>query len=874
MPPSAAAREDSKVLVRKTLREVLVGREDPEGFFATCVSALGHQETRSQFLSLIQPLSTANGPLHSTLTSIYKEYFSKNEDDELELALALSLLEMKDQQLSTPNQESQPQQPGDRPNQLTSISQPQGSRHTKLADVVVRRKNNNLPQTGPWVKANRPQTNQETELQKSTHVDKYEKETPGTSQNKSGSISKQDTVEESDKMMDEGDLNPSGKPTRKMNRRQRRKGARQQVVGLPCSPSALPPVLLWFRRDLRLWDNPALTGSLEVGAPVIPVFIWSPEEEEGPGITVAMGGACKYWLHQALSCFSSSLEHIGSHLVFFKANGSSLHTLKELVKETRARTVVANAVYEPWLKERDDVVVSALQKDGIDCRMFHSYCLRDPYSVSTEGVGLRGIGSVSHFMNCCRQNPGSALGAPLDPPASLPTPAHWPQGVSLGTLGLARMPRRKDGTTIDWAANIRKSWDFSEEGACARLEAFLNDGVYRYEKESGRADAPNTSCLSPYLHFGQLSPRWLLWDAKGARCRPPKFQRKLAWRDLAYWQLTLFPDLPWESLRPPYKALRWSSDRGHLKAWQRGRTGYPLVDAAMRQLWLTGWMNNYMRHVVASFLIAYLYLPWQEGYRWFQDTLVDADVAIDAMMWQNGGMCGLDHWNFVMHPVDAAMTCDPYGSYVRKWCPELADLPDELIHKPWKCPASMLRRAGVVFGQTYAERIVTDLEERRSHSLQDVALVRKEFGQYVDKRSGCDLVPLPPRLVSQALGLSHRDGGVVTEGKQFLLPVITRMEFKHQQEDPDADAASNPYNAVLKGYVSRKRDETIAFLNERDFTASVMFEGVQRKERLESNHRRIEGLPQPPAPRGRARRTPTAKDRFSVVPGGGVSSVR
>lgn len=181
---------------------------------------------------------------------------------------------------------------------------------------------------------------------------------------------------------------------------------------------------------------------------------------------------------------------------------------------------------------------------------------------------------------------------------------------------------------------------------------------------------------------------------------------------------------------------------------------------------------------------------------------------------------------------------------------------------------------GLVFGQTYPERIVTDLEERRSRSLQDVALVRKEFGQYVDKRSGCDLVPLPQRLVSEALGLSHRDDGVVTEGQQFLLPVITRMEFKHQLEDPDADAVSNPYNAVLKGYVSRKRDETIAFLNERDFTASVMYEGVQRKERLESDYRRIEGLPGLPAPRGRARRTPTAKDRFSVVPGGAVSSLR
>lgn len=177
-------------------------------------------------------------------------------------------------------------------------------------------------------------------------------------------------------------------------------------------------------------------------------------------------------------------------------------------------------------------------------------------------------------------------------------------------------------------------------------------------------------------------------------------------------------------------------------------------------------------------------------------------------------------------------------------------------------------------GQTYPERIVTDLEERRSQSLQDVAQVRKEFGEYVDKRSGCDLVPLPPRLVSQALGSSHQGGGVATAGKRFLLPVITRMEFKHQQEDPDADAASNPYNAVLKGYVSRKRDETIAFLNQRDFMASVMHEGAQRRERMESDQRRLEGLPRASAPRGGARRTPTAKDRFSIVPGGAVTSLR
>ncbi|XP_037538786.1 deoxyribodipyrimidine photo-lyase [Nematolebias whitei] len=850
-----------------------------------CLSVLGHQETRTQFQSIIKPLSTANLCLHSVLTSIYQQYFSKTEDDELQLALTLSLLEMEENQMSTRNQESQLLQSEIRggPSSFFQLKSSSTSQEKNCTHLVPNGENTTTSApTGSWNKNCPLQINQETEPQKSSHPNR-DNQIHQTGQTlcvkeSSASFSMLDTLSKDDPMMEEGDLNKSDKPKRSKNRRQRRKGTSQQLVGLSHSLLAPPPVLLWFRRDLRLWDNPALIGSLELGAPVIPVFIWSPEEEEGPGITVAMGGACKYWLHQALSCLCTSLEHIGSHLIFLKASGevnevrSSLHTLKQLVKETGARTLMANALYEPWLKERDVAVASVLQKEGVECKMFHSYCLRDPYTVSTEGVGLRGIGSVSHFMSCCGQNPGSPMGVPLDPPVSLPTPAHWPQGIPLDSLSLARMPRRKDGTVVDWAANIQKSWDFSEAGAHARLDAFLRDGVYRYEKESGRADAPNTSSLSPYLHFGQLSPRWLWWNAKRARCRPPKFQRKLAWRDLAYWQLTLFPDLPWESLRPPYKALRWSTDRSHLKAWQRGQTGYPLVDAAMRQLWQTGWMNNYMRHVVASFLIAYLYLPWQEGYRWFQDTLVDADVAIDAMMWQNGGMSGLDHWNFVMHPVDAAMTCDPYGSYVRKWCPELADLPDELIHKPWKCPASMLRRAGVVLGQTYPERIITDLEERRSRSLQDVAAVRREFGQYVDKCSGCDLIPLPPRLVSEALGSSHGDEAV--EGKRFLLPLITRMEFKYQLENPDEEAASNPYNAVLKGYVSRKRDETIAFFNVRDFKASVMCEGVQRQERLERDYRRMEELPSSPSPRGRARRTPTAKDRFSAVPSGSVTSIK
>ncbi|KAG9272970.1 hypothetical protein AMEX_G12052 [Astyanax mexicanus] len=773
--------------VRLKLRDLLLGLEDAEGFFCLCLSALGERDTLALFLDLIKPLASGHVQLYSQLSAIHTNYFSRDEEEALEVAIALSLHDT--------NQRS-----------FDQLAE-RGSENREPGDPEK------LIQKGCTLKHIRPQRDS---------TDTY---TSGPS------------LVVDDVPLKNEDRGHLTKP--KKSRRHRKK---QQMLK---NPSAPRPVLLWLRRDLRMWDNPALIGCLELGAPIIPVFLWNATEEEGSGLTKAAGGASKYWMHQALVCLNRSLEERGSHLVTQRAEPSSLTALQALVAETGAGTVVATALYEPWLQERDEAVWATLEKQGVKCHIYHSYCLRDPNTVSTRGVGLRGIGSVSHFISCCNQNPGPGIGAPLDAPGALPSPSSWPQGCPLTQLELALMPVRKDGTVIDWAANIRQAWDFSEEGAQARLETFLKDGVYRYEKESCRADVPNTSCLSPYLHFGQLSVRSLLWDARDARCRPQKFQRKFAWRDLAYWQLCLFPDLPWESLRPPYKALPWNSDRAHLKAWQRGRTGYPLVDAAMRQLWLTGWMNNYMRHVAASFLIAYLHIAWQEGYRWFQDTLVDADVAIDAMMWQNGGMCGLDHWNFVMHPVDAALTCDPNGNYVRQWCPELKGLPDDFIHKPWMCPGSVLRRAGVILGQNYPERVVVELEERRAQSLQDVRMVRKRFSEYVCQQTGCDLLPLPTKLVQEALGST--DDLVQRGGNEFLLPVITRMEFRLEPEDTAS------HSAVLKGYVSRKRDEKIAFLNKCDFTASVMYENAQRRERMEKNHCMLEDLQCPPTNRGRGR---------------------
>uniref|UniRef100_A0A8C9S5R5 Si:ch1073-390k14.1 n=1 Tax=Scleropages formosus TaxID=113540 RepID=A0A8C9S5R5_SCLFO len=802
MPATDSSRPAAHVSrVQAMVTQVLLGTMEPEELFWGSLSLLGLQGTQDTFLDLIEPLAQEH--------ALSQDQEAK-EDEALALALALSL-----------------QDAGAGKQMTTEESSGSRSQDVKCTRTL-------------WLEANASAGPRD-----------------GWSSRKSNSMSERanscSLLPCTDNKNVPEEVTASCPGRAKSSRRKRRSGKQQLAISR--FPSFLKPILLWFRRDLRVSDNPVLIASLEMGVPIIPVFLWCPKEEEGPGITVATGGASKYWLHHALLCLNQSLEKLGSHLVTVEAETSSLEALQGLAAETGASGVVAAALYEPWLKERDEAVFSALESKGVKCQLRHSYCLREPSSISTEGVGLRGIGSVSHFLSCCQQNSKSALGTPVETPPGLPVPSTWPQGCPLAQLGLAKMPRRKDGTTVDWAANIRSSWDFSEEGAQARLRAFLLDGIHRYEKESCRADAPNTSCLSPYLHFGQISPRLLLWASRSATCRPPKFRRKLAWRDLAYWQLCLFPDLPWQSLRPAYRALRWSSDRTHLKAWQKGRTGYPLVDAAMRQLWLTGWMNNYMRHVVASFLIAYLHLPWQEGYRWFQDTLVDADVAIDAMMWQNGGMCGLDHWNFVMHPVSAGLTCDPRGTFARRWCPELAALPDELVHRPWKSPASMLRRAGVTLGVNYPERIITDLEERRAQSLRDVVRVRRNFPQYVDQLSGCDLVPLPQRLVQEALG----SGEVADRGGRFLLPLITRMEFKYQTQNPDC--RDNPFDAVLKGYVSRKRDEATAFRNERDFAASVLSESVQRRERQEREQRALDGIPRPAT--GRPGRTPR-KDVFSA----------
>lgn len=616
------------------------------------------------------------------------------------------------------------------------------------------------------------------------------------------------------------------------------------------------PVILWFRRDLRIYDNPALVTACSMDKPVIPVFIWS-EVEEGP---LAAGSATKVWLEQALVVLKQTLKEKYRSDLVLRCAGSSELELLNIVKDTGARDVVWTALYEPHLAERDAKIEKLLIKNGVLVHIEHSYLLHRPEQISVAGVGTRGLGSVTHFMECCKQNPGDKIGNPVDPPPLIAAPVIWPKGCEINKLELYVRPRRKDGSFVDWATNMRQNWVFGEEGGYSNLRRFLDENIEKYEGESSRADQDWTSVISPYLHWGELSPRLVLHEAFVGKIAA-KFRRKLAWRDLSYWLLSIFPRMDREPIRPPYKHQKWNNDRSSLVKWQKGVTGYPLVDAAMRQLWSIGWMNNYMRHVVASFLMSYLRYSWVEGYMWFQDTLVDADVAINAMMWQNGGFSGLDQWNFVMHPVDAALTCDPTGDFVRKWVPELAGLPDKFIHQPWKSPPVILRRNKVELGVTYPHRCIINPEGERDKSLQDVVEVRRNFGKsFIDPFHGRDAISINVRL----LGLQSNAG---KDGDLVMVPLITRKEFIYKTGRPESE--DNPYNPVLKGYVTRDRDEKVKRTNLVDFTASTMLEFAERfdknnegKEREERHRGSFGGRGK--ERRSTARRTKT-QDKFSKV---------
>ena len=463
---------------------------------------------------------------------------------------------------------------------------------------------------------------------------------------------------------------------------------------------ALAPVIVWFRNDLRLADHPALHAALQRGAPVLPVFIWAPDEEgEWPP-----GAASRWWLHHSLSALDVSLRGIGSRLII--RHGASIAELRRLTKESGAKTVLWNRRYEPAAIGRDTQLKSALTSEGLAIESFNAALLHEPWAIQNK-AGKPFQVFTPYWKTCLAKDDPPA---PLPSPSSLLAPKCWPETTAVDALKL--LPK------INWSAGMRAAWRPGELGAHASLRRFAAEAFANYTAERNRPDHTGTSRLSPHLHFGEISPRQV-WQAlktgsaetspKQSSWRDSQFLAEIGWREFAHHLLFHFPHTTREPLRPEFEKFPWRDDADFLSAWQTGHTGYPFVDAGLRQLWATGWMHNRVRMVVGSFLVKDLLVDWRAGARWFWDTLVDADLASNTLGWQWVSGCGADAAPYfrVFNPVSQGEKFDPHGDYVRRWIPELAKLPDKWIHRPFEAPAEVLHAAGVQLGESYPEPIVS-----------------------------------------------------------------------------------------------------------------------------------------------------------------------
>lgn len=501
-------------------------------------------------------------------------------------------------------------------------------------------------------------------------------------------------------------------------------------------------VIVWFRCDLRLADNPALTAAIESGHKIVPLYIWAPDTEGPFGAT---GTASEVWLADSLLDLSESLEKLGSTLIIRKGTGEQgyVEEISSVATALNCQSVYFNRRYEPNFKLCDSQLTSHLETLGIDTFTFCGSLLYEPSSVSLDGDKWHGHwGTLMPFFKAC-----ASLGVPRRPflaPTAIESPVSDMRelSISISETGLANMPTR-NGVKNDWAAPIRAAWNISEKSARDELKNYVREKLRFYEEKRSRTDVLFVSRLSPYIRWGQLSPHEFYWAVKDSGIPAEElktFSRRLFWRDLAYYQLHTFPDMTHISIRKHYEEHSWSSDEDAFQAWKTGTTGFPMVDAGMRELYTVGWIHQGVRMVCAAFLTEFLNQHWRRGHDWFIHTLVDADVAINAMMWQNAGRSGIDQWNFLSSPESGSQ--DPTGSYVRTWCPELSKLKGKLIHRPWEASAQELAAAKVVLGENYPHRIITDLPSARQNTKSKVIEMRKQSMQFNDKM-GYDLITLP-----------------------------------------------------------------------------------------------------------------------------------
>jgi deoxyribodipyrimidine photo-lyase len=427
----------------------------------------------------------------------------------------------------------------------------------------------------------------------------------------------------------------------------------------------MKPVIVWFRQDLRLSDNPALAFAAKSGCPLICLYVL---DDETPG-DWKWGGASRWWLHHSLAALDKALD---GKLVLRR--GDAQKQMLALVKETGAGTLVWNRCYEPFAVARDKTLKAELSKHDVEVQSFNGSLLHEPWEIKTgAGTPFR---VFTPFWNAMRVKD---VATPLPAPRNL----SFHRGVKSEKLKEWKLLPTKP----DWAKGF--DWTPGEASAHRALYDFIDD-VARYKTARDIPGTDGTSRLSPHLHWGEISPRQI-WHAVRARAHgegAETYLKELGWREFCHQLLFHNPHLPEQPLDKRFAAFEWRRSEKDFHAWTRGQSGIPIVDAGMRQLWQTGWMHNRVRMIVASLLIKHLGIAWQRGEAWFWDTLVDANLANNAANWQWVAGCGADAAPFfrIFNPVLQGEKFDPEGGYVRHWVPELKDMPDKYVHRPWDAP--------------------------------------------------------------------------------------------------------------------------------------------------------------------------------------------
>ena len=482
--------------------------------------------------------------------------------------------------------------------------------------------------------------------------------------------------------------------------------------------TATAPALVWFRRDLRLADNPALHAAAQSGRPLLFVYI----REEDTALRLSPGAAADWWLHHSLTALAADIDRLGGTLSL--RQGAAADLTPQIVREAGVREVFWNRVDWPWIDARDRDIAEALQAADVRPRAFLATTLIDPASV------LNGSGKpykvFSAFWRAAQKD--FSPRAPLPAPDRL-SPADAIASDTLADWGL--LPVKPD-----WAAGFHDRWTPGEAAARKQLETFLGDALSDYKTHRDRPDLFGTSRLSPHLGWGEISARsvWHRVQLHAERGQSfgaaEKYLAEIGWRDFAYYLVHHFGDLRKKNFDPRFDHFPWRDNPEGLKAWQRGRTGIPMVDAAMRELWKTGWMHNRPRMITASYLIKHIGCHWRDGMAWFEDTLVDADPVVNAASWQWVAGSGADAAPYfrVFNPATQGEKFDPDGHYVRRWVPELAGLSTRDIHAPWETSAGQLASQGVELGRTYP-RPVVDLRAGREAALAAFEHMKSETAE-------------------------------------------------------------------------------------------------------------------------------------------------